>query len=91
MVTSSILSSSRRDVFILGDDFLITGLFFSITVFPMRRRVLYYVKPITAISQQTRNVGPMLGHRLRRWPNIEPTFGECVVFGVLITGCQGSA
>ena len=22
----------------------------------------------------------MLGHRLRRWPNIEPTLGQCIVF-----------
>ena len=22
----------------------------------------------------------MLGHRLRRWPNIDPALGECLVF-----------
>ena len=26
------------------------------------------------------NVGIMLVHRLRRWPNIDPTLGECLVF-----------
>ena len=26
------------------------------------------------------NVGSMLGHRLRRWPSIEPTLGQCIVF-----------
>ena len=42
-------------------------------------------------SQQTRdiepmlgqcciNVGPMLVHRLRRWPNIGPTLAQCNVF-----------
>ena len=34
-------------------------------------------------SKKTRQytiVGSMLGHRLRRWPNIEPTMGECLVF-----------
>ena len=25
-------------------------------------------------------VGSMLAHRLRRWPNIEPTHGQCFVF-----------
>ena len=36
------------------------------------------------IFQQTRNVHPnvgtMLAHRLRRWPNIVPTLGERLVF-----------
>ena len=26
-------------------------------------------------------VGSMLVHRLRRWPNIEPTMVQCLVFG----------
>ena len=26
------------------------------------------------------NVGSMLGHRLRRWPSIEPTVDQCIVF-----------
>ena len=26
------------------------------------------------------NVGLMLDQRLRRWPNIEPTLGRCIVF-----------
>ena len=30
------------------------------------------------------NVGPMLGHRLRRWPNIGPTLGRCLVFAGLL-------
>ena len=25
----------------------------------------------------------MLAHRLRRWPNIEPTMGQCIVFAGL--------
>ena len=25
------------------------------------------------------NVGSMLGHRLRRWPNIDPTFAQYIV------------
>ena len=29
------------------------------------------------------NVGPMLGHRLRRWPSNGPTLGRCLVFGGL--------
>ena len=38
-------------------------------------------------------VGSMLAHRLRRWPNIEPTMGQCPVFAentgvyVIITLC----
>ena len=31
------------------------------------------------------NVGPMLAHRLRRWPNIGPTLDRCVVFAGLLT------
>ena len=26
------------------------------------------------------NVGSMLSHCLRRWPNIQPTFSQCIVF-----------
>ena len=28
----------------------------------------------------------MLGHRLRRWPNIEPTLGKCIVFAGVVGG-----
>ena len=28
------------------------------------------------------NVGSMLVHRLRRWFNMKPTLGECLVFAV---------
>ena len=28
--------------------------------------------------------GLMLGHRLQRWPNIKPTLGQCILFGVII-------
>ena len=32
-------------------------------------------------SQQTRRIDPMLlDHRLRRWPNVKPELGHCVVF-----------
>ena len=34
-------------------------------------------------SQQTRDIVPILVHRLRRWPNIEPTMGQCIVFAGL--------
>ena len=34
-------------------------------------------------SQQTRDIVPMLVHRLRCWPNIEPTMGQCIVFAGL--------
>ena len=35
------------------------------------------------------NVGPMLAHRLRRWPNIVPTLDRCVVFaGYPVRGKQ---
>ena len=34
-------------------------------------------------SQQARGVGPMLAHRLRRWPNIRPTLGQRPMFAVL--------
>ena len=26
------------------------------------------------------NAGSMLNQRLRRWPNIEPTLGQCIMF-----------
>ena len=36
-------------------------------------------------SQQTRDMaGSMLAHRLRRWPNIEPTYGQCPMFAGLV-------
>ena len=31
-------------------------------------------------SQSTRYIDPMLVHHLRRWHNIEPTLGQCIVF-----------
>ena len=34
-------------------------------------------------SQQTQDVSPMLGQRRRRWPNINPTLSERLVFAVL--------
>ena len=30
------------------------------------------------------NVGPMLGHRLRRWPNIGQTLGGCLLFAGML-------
>ena len=34
------------------------------------------------------NVGLMLGHRLRRWPNIKPTLFECLVFAGIANLCK---
>ena len=33
-----------------------------------------------ANTRHSPNVASMLAHRLRRWPNIEATLGECLVF-----------
>ena len=33
-----------------------------------------------ANTRRSSNVGLMLGHRLRRWPNIDPPFGKRLVF-----------
>ena len=33
----------------------------------------------------------MLGHRLRRWPNIDPALGECVAFVVNMPLPPGAA
>ena len=39
------------------------------------------------ISQQTQpDVGWMLGQRRRRWPNIQPTWGQRFVFADLFVG-----
>ena len=38
----------------------------------------YGYVPTNAIRSP--NVGLMLGHRLRRWPNSKPTLGRCIVF-----------
>ena len=35
---------------------------------------------IPANRKHSHKVGSMLAHRLRRWSNIEPTLGECLVF-----------
>ena len=37
------------------------------------------------------HMDPMLGHRLRRWPNIEPTMGQRLVFTGLITNLLRSS
>ena len=42
--------------------------------------------PHTSLPANTTHrpdVGPMLGRRRRRWPNIGPTSGRCVVFAGL--------
>ena len=31
-------------------------------------------------------VGSMLGHRLRRWLNIGPAMGQCLVFSRIVSG-----
>ena len=51
----------------------------------MVTHVLYkvYYSNILANHSKTRrspNVGSMLVHRLRRWPNIVPTLGESLMF-----------
>ena len=35
---------------------------------------------IPANTRHLLNVGSMLDHCLRRWPNIDPTLGGCLVF-----------
>ena len=35
---------------------------------------------IPANTRRSPDIGSMLTHRLRRWPNIEPTLGECLEF-----------
>ena len=32
------------------------------------------------------NVDSMLQHCLRRWPNIEPALGQCIVFAGILAG-----
>ena len=36
--------------------------------------------PIAFITRHSSNAVSMLGHRLRRWPNIETALGVCIVF-----------
>ena len=36
------------------------------------------------VSQQTRDIHPMLDQRRRRWANIVPTLGECLVFAGIV-------
>ena len=40
------------------------------------RHDLYNYMPIPANSKRSANVGTMLAHRLRRWPNIVPVLAE---------------
>ena len=35
---------------------------------------------LVANKRRSPNAGTLLGHRLRRWHNIVPALGECVVF-----------
>ena len=38
-------------------------------------------KPLSKQLHDTfTHCGPMLGQRRRRWPNIDPTLGECLMF-----------
>ena len=39
-----------------------------------------YLDLFATNTGRSRNAGSMLGHRLRRWPNIEPTLPESLVF-----------
>ena len=41
--------------------------------------LLLYVTPVPAHIKHRPNVESMLVHRLRRWPNIDPTLGRCPV------------
>ena len=43
----------------------------------------------TKLRERPGNVGSMLGHRLRRWPNIEPAMGQCTVLSEDILAEQG--
>ena len=47
-----------------------------------RRKVLVICSLFPVGMQRLPNVGLMLVHRLRRWANIRPPLGECVVFAV---------
>ena len=42
--------------------------------------VVFVANNIPSNTIHSTNVGLMLGHRLRRWPNIKPTLGECILF-----------
>ena len=43
--------------------------------------ILNCVTSLLLASHQARDiVGSMLGQRLRRWTNIEPTMAQCIVF-----------
>ena len=37
---------------------------------------------MNANTRYLTNIGSMSVHRLRRWPNIDPTLGQCLVFDV---------
>ena len=40
-------------------------------------------------KQQCLATSPMLGHRLRRWPDIDLALDECLAFAVTVTmGCR---
>ena len=60
-------------------DFVLSGIYYS--VLESRRCAKHYVA--CQHSQQTRDVDPMLVHRLRPWPSIEPALVQRLVFARL--------
>ena len=46
---------------------------------------------IPANTRRSPNVGLLLAHRLRRWPNINPTLGERLVFAGIFTSLTFTA
>ena len=47
------------------------------------------VKPtFPANTKRSANVGLMLAHRLRRWPNIKPPLGQRLVFPGIVSTCD---
>ena len=49
-------------------------------------KLLCLMSCVTTIYMHRRSadVGVMVGHRLRRWPNIKPTSAERLVFAVIL-------
>ena len=43
-----------------------------------------YLEDIVVSTIHWPNVGSMLCHRLRHWPNIEPALGQCIVFAGMV-------
>ena len=50
---------------------------------------MVYATAIPENTMYSANVGLMLGHRLRRCPNINPALAEYIVFPVMHACCAG--